>query len=169
MKRFVPFVALAVLSILITAGCSGGKPVTEHDRKEAAHFASEAKFALTIREWSRAEGLLEKAVKVDPQGDYWLSLGATRVRLKKPAAAKDAYQTALKAFALETTRNNKEPAGWLKQAYVLALLGRKEDSRAVLERAAKLFPNDSNVRAMSDPKGFEKMVSTPAFKDMALP
>ena len=160
--------ALVMMGLIFAAGCPGGKPVTAHDRKQAVYLASEAQFALSIREWARAEGLLEKAVKADPQGDYWLSLGATRVRLNKRAAAKDAYQAAVKAFELETARNNKEPAGWLKQAYVLALLGRKDDSRAVLARAARLFPNDSNVRAMSDSQGFEKMTSTPAFKDMAL-
>ena len=168
MKRFVMLIAIAALNLSTTTGCSRGKSVNEHDRKEAAFLASEAKFALSVREWSRAEDLLQKAVKVDSQGDYWLSLGATRMRLNKRAAAKDAYQAALKAFEVDTARNNKETAAWLKQAYVLALLGRPDDSRAVIARAGKLFPNDPNVRAMLDPRGFEKMISTPAFKDMAL-
>jgi hypothetical protein len=48
------------------------------------------------------------------------------------------------------------------------LLGRADESRAVIARAAKLFPNDPNVRAMSNPPGFEKMITTPAFREMAL-
>jgi hypothetical protein len=56
----------------------------------------------------------------------------------------------------------------MRQAYVLALLGQKDDSRSVIARAAKLFPRDARVQALTNPKEFEKMMSTPAFKEMAL-
>ena len=107
-------------------------------------------------------------MKLAPTGDYWLSLGAARVRLNDRAGAKNAYQAALKAFADESARKNTISEPWLKQAYVLALLGRKDDSRATIAKAAKLFPNDAKVRALGDPKEFERMVTSQNFKDMAL-
>lgn len=164
----IGIVAVASAVLALTLGCSQRKEVTERDRKEAAYLASEAQFAVSIQEWSRAEGLLAKAVKVAPTGDYWLSLGATRIRLKNRAGAKDAYQAALKTYAFDAARNNPVAEPWLKQAYVLALLGRQDESRAMLAKAAKLFPKDGNVRMLTNAKEFEKMVSSKNFKDMAL-
>ena len=164
----IGFVSVAGLVIGLALGCTQQKEVTDRDRKEAAYLASEAQFAVTMQEWSRAEGLLAKAVKVAPTGDYWLSLGATRLRLNNRAGAKEAYQAALKAYAFDSARKNTVPEPWVKQAYVLALLGRKDESQAMLAKAAKLFPKDTKIRALAEAKEFEKMISSQKFKDMAL-
>jgi tetratricopeptide (TPR) repeat protein len=164
----IGFVSLPGLVLGLALGCTQRKEVTERDRKEAAYLASEAQFAVTIQEWARAEGLLAKAVKVAPTGDYWLSLGATRLRLNNRAGAKEAYQAALKAYAFDSARKNAVAEPWVKQAYVLALLGREDESRAMLAKAAQLFPKDVKVRALADAKEFEKMISSQNFKDMAL-
>jgi tetratricopeptide (TPR) repeat protein len=155
-------------ALVLTLGCAPRKQATERERKEAAHMVSEAQFAITIREWSRAEDLLAKAVKIAPSGDYWLSLGATRVRLNNRPGAKDAYQSALKSYEEDSARNNAISEPLLMQAYVFALLGRHDASRAMIEKAAKRFPDDGNVRPLTDPKEFEKMLSSQKFKDMAL-
>jgi len=160
--------SIGLATLALTMGCTPKRKVTDHDRKEAAHLASEAEFAISIREWARAEGLLAKAVQVAPHGDYWLSLGVARVRQGNRAGAKDAYLAALKAYENLTAIDNTHADPWLKQAYVLALLGRKEDSRAVIANAAKRFPNDMKVRLLTDTKEFEKMITAPTFKDMAL-
>jgi tetratricopeptide (TPR) repeat protein len=161
-------ILMGVVALGLVFGCARRKPVTERDRKEAAHLVSEAQFALSVREWARAEGLFAKAVQVAPQGDYWLSLGAVRLKLNNRAGAKAAYQSALKEYEYDAVRRNGLSEPWLKQAYVLALLGRNDDSRALLAKAAKHFPNDAKVRAYSDPKEFERMISSQKFKDMAL-
>jgi tetratricopeptide (TPR) repeat protein len=160
---------LAGTSLLaIAASCTPQKQVTERDRKEAAHLASEAQFAMALREWSRAEGLLAKAVQVAPTGDTWVNLGAVRVKLNQRAGARHAYQAALKAYEMDTARRPGVTEPWIRQAFVLALLGRREDARAVLERAVKVFPKDTRLRALTTPAEFEKMTSTREFKDMAL-
>ena len=161
-------IVAGVLIVMVLTGCAPRKEPTERDRKEAAHLVSEAQFALTMREWARAEGLLAKAVQVAPTGDYWLSLGAARMRLNNRAGAKSAYEAALKSYADDAARNKAMSDPWLKQVYVLALLKRPEDSRALLAKAVKLFPNDGKVRALTDPKEFEKLVTSQNFKDMAL-
>jgi len=105
---------------------------------------------------------------MSPEGDYWLSLGSTRVRLGNRGAAKEAYNAALKAYEDDAARDSTRSDSWLKQAYVLAVLGRMDDSRAVLVKAAKRFPNDSKVRSFTDPKQFEQMITASSFKEMAL-
>jgi tetratricopeptide (TPR) repeat protein len=161
-------VALATILVFAASGCTRRKEVTERDRKEAAFLISEAQFAMTVREWARAEGLLVKAVAVAPQGDSWLSLGGVRMRLNNRDGAREAYQSALKAFEQESAQNNKASEPWVKQAFVLGLLGRKSDSQALITKAAKIFPNDAKIRALTDPKELERMFSTQNFKEMAL-
>lgn len=159
---------VAAMVLMFLLGCSAGKEVTERDRKEAAFLVSEAQFAMTVKEWTRAEGLLDKAAKVAPQGDYYLSLGAVRMHLKNRSGAKKAYELALNAFQHESARNNTSPEPWIKQAYVLGLLGRKSESQSMIAKAAKALPNDPKIRSLSDPKELERMFSTQNFKDMAL-
>ena len=162
-------VLVGVLVLAVGVGCGPRrKLVTDRDRKEAAFIVSEAQFALSLRDWTRAEGLLAKAVQMSPEGDYWLSLGSTRVRLGNRGAAKEAYNAALKAYEDDAARDSTRSDSWLKQAYVLAVLGRMDDSRAVLVKAAKRFPNDSKVRSFTDPKQFEQMITASSFKEMAL-
>jgi tetratricopeptide (TPR) repeat protein len=160
---------LGVLALGLAAGCGPKrKVVTERDRKEAAFLVSEAQFAATLRDWARAEGLLAKAVLVAPEGDYWLTLGAVRVRLENRGGAKEAYQAALGAFEDDAARDSTLAGPWIRQAFVLAILGRLDDSRALLAKAAKRFPQDTQVRSLMEPKQFEQMVTAPSFKEMAL-
>ena len=161
-------VAAGIMTVVFATGCGPQRGVTEHDRKEAAHLVSEAQFAISVREWQRAEGLLAKAVKIDPQGDIrstWVRRACGRAIAPGP---RKRIKSALKAYENDTARFATRSDPWLKRAYVLALLGRSNDARAVIEKAGKQFPNDPKVRALLDAKEFEKMVTSQNFKDMAL-
>ena len=46
--------------------------------------------------------------------------------------------------------------------------GRLDESRAVLTKAQKRFPNDKRIQGLLDPAQFQKMISAPAFKEIAL-
>ena len=158
--------------VLLLAAC--GKPrkeITELQRKEAAHLATEAQFAMNMRDWTRAERVLTQIVQTVPdEGVYWTSLGAMRLKLGNRAGAQQAYQEALKAYedeaAADKTKAEVEP--WLKQVQVLAMLGRIDDARKRLDQVVKKFPQDRRVRAFVDGKQFDKMIADPMFKQGAL-
>src|SRR5690606_29052809 len=116
MKMRTGVVATGALVIVLGLGCAR-KEVTERDRLEAVHAVSEARFAQSVREWARAEELLARAVELAPEGDYWVELGATRIRLNNRDGAKEAYQSALKAYEVEAARPNAKADPWVKQAY----------------------------------------------------
>lgn len=161
----------AGLALLLgaAAGCGEpAKPVSERDRKEAAVLASEAQFALTLRDWARAEAALARAVALAPDADWLLALGSTRVRLGDRAGAKDAYQKALRAFEDAAAVDAKRVEPWLGQITVLALLGRTQDSQALVAKAAKRFPQDRRLKELADPPQFEAMVNDPGFRENAL-
>ena len=139
----IGIIVLGLAALLAGAGCKPKpKPITDLQRKEADHLVAEAGFAMNLRDWARAEGLLAKAVQFTPDtGVYWISLGSMRMRLGNKPGAKIAYEGALKAYADAAkvdTRKEVEP--WLKQVQVLALLGRIDDARAMLEKTDKRFP-----------------------------
>ena len=56
----------------------------------------------------------------------------------------------------------------LQQVYVLGLLGRTDDARAVLAKGQKQFPDDRTVRAFAEGKQIDKMIADPRFKEIAL-
>ena len=167
--------AVTVVAIGLTLGTTGcgakKKQITELQRKEADHLVAEANFAMNMRDWARAEGVLAKATSLVPDnGVYWTSLGSMRVRLGNKSGAKQAYLGALKAYeaeaAADKTKADVEP--WLKQVYVLALLGRVDEGRALLGKIAGRFPGNRHVRAFIEGKQFDKMIADPLFKQAAL-
>lgn len=161
----------AVVALLGTAGCKPqAREISPLQRREAASLVSEAHFALSVRDLARAEVSLAKAVALSPDlGDYWLELGRCRVKLGNRGAAKDAYKSALAAYEADAKR---EPAARaqaiVRQIYVLALLGRADDGRALLAKALKDDAGNSMLREFSDTKQIDGMLASPAFKEAAL-
>ncbi len=156
------------LSAVLTAGC-GRKEVTSLQRKQAASLVSEADFALTLRDNARAETLLTQAVAACPDTpDYWLKLGSVRRRLDNRAGAKAAYEELLDLAKANYKRDAKNTQSLLQQIYALALLGRMDDARAVLEKARKNHPDDRNIRKFVEDGSLDRLPDDPAFKDMAL-
>ncbi len=164
------------LSVWLTAGilvfgasACGRREISEHQRKQAEHLASEADFAMTLRDWARAESVLAQVVELAPDnGAYWISLGSMRMRLGNRDGARAAYRDALKAFEAESKEAEAGADPWMQQVYVLALLGRHDDARAMLEKTARRFPESRTVRGFIEGKRLEAMLQDPKFKELAL-
>ena len=156
------------LSFVLAAGC-GRKEVTSLQRKQAASLISEAEFALNLRDYARAEPLLAQAVELCPDtAEFWLNLGSVRRRLGNLKGAKTAYEGMLDVVRDNYRRDGKDPSPLLQQVYVLALLGRMDDARAVLDKAQKNHPDDRNVRAFVEDHRLEHLADDPGFKEIAL-
>jgi Flp pilus assembly protein TadD len=156
---------------LVLTGAACGKPkakeITSLQRKEAAALVSEAAFAVQVKDLARAEGLYAKATTICPDdAKYWVDLGALRVRMGNKSGARDAYKAALGVY--EGVKGEEEPQALMQQVYVLALLGREKDARAVLATAQKKYPDKRAVRGFTDGGQFEKMIADPRFKEIAL-
>ena len=166
MKQFLPL--LLALVLLGAAGCKP-KEVPAIQRKEAANLASEAQFALTLRDYKRAEPLFEKAAKLCPDtGEYWINLGVTRRRLDNKSGAKSAFEQAVDVYRDAFDRDPKDTDAVLREVYVLALLGKVDDARKVLEKARKKAPESRELRAFSEAHQFDRILEDPMYKELAL-
>lgn len=161
-------IAPVVVALLFVAGCKP-KEVTSLQRKEAATLASEAQFAVQLKDYARAEATLAKAAELAPDtGKYWVDLGVMRVRLGKKDAARSAYKSGLAAYQAAAKADTTDAGPVLQQVYVHALLGQPDEARAVLEKAVKQFPDNRNVRTYVEGKPVDKMLADPRFKEIAL-
>ena len=163
----IPRLGLLAAAVLALCACHHREP-TKTEREQAANLSSEADFAVTVREWSRAEGLYAKAAALCPDsGDYWVSLGIVRMRLNDHGGARSAYKEAVSAYSGEFGRNPANAQNAIREAYVLVVLGRVDEARSVLDKARAKSPGDRVLRNFFENHGLDKMVSDPALKGLS--
>ena len=163
------WLGLVSLALVVLTGCSRHKEITSLQRKEAANLVSEAQFAITLRDYARAEPLLAKAVVLCPDtAEYWLNLGTVRRRLDNRQGAREAYEQMLDLSRDAYQRDAKNSGALAQQLYILALLGRMDDARSTLEKARKNHPDDRAIRAFVEGRQLDRLVDDPTFKELAL-
>ena len=159
--------ALVAAAALILAGCHP-REITSLERKEAANIVSEAEFATTLKDWRRAEGLYAKATALCPdQGDTWMNLGIVRMRLHDSSGARKAYKAALAAYESDSKREPANSSTAIRRAYVLVLLGRADEAKALVARERSAYPDDRRLRSFDESNGLDRMIADPGLKDIA--
>lgn len=167
MKRFL--LVLIGLGLPWWAGCKpNGASITPLQRKQAASLASEADFALAMKDLPRAETLYKKVVELGPDTPmYWQNLGVIQRRQGNVKGARSAYERALALHAGEYKTNQKAES-LAQQVWLLSLLGRHADAEKLIKRAQADHPNDPLVRQLADPKKMDAMRHSPDFQALAL-
>jgi tetratricopeptide (TPR) repeat protein len=152
---------------LASAGCHR-REITSLERKEAANVASEGDFAVNLRDWARAEGLYAKAAALCPdQGEIWVNLGIVRMRMHSPDGARSAYKSALTAYSDDFDRDSTNSMAVLRKAYVLVILGRSEEAKALVDKAYGKLPEDRMLRNFIEGKGLDKLIADPSTKEIS--
>lgn len=158
--------ALVLAAGVVLSGCRA-KEITKLERDEAANVVSEAEFALTMKDWPRAEGLYAKAAALTPdQGETWVRLGVVRVRMNNPGGAKDAYKSALSAFEDDYKLHPERTGSVIREATVLVILGRVDEARSVVDKAYAKSPDDRRLRSFVEMKGVDKIIADPGLKEI---
>ncbi|HEY1848814.1 MAG TPA: hypothetical protein VGG37_06395 [Opitutaceae bacterium] len=160
---------LALLAVLaaIASGCHRHE-ITQHDRMEAANAASEAEFAVSIKDLPRAEGLYVKAVALCPDdAETWIRLGVVRVQLHEGDGARKAYKSALEAFKDDFSKNPTHTASVMRAATVLVILGRPEEARSLVDKAYAKVPDDRRLKAFVEDRGLDRIMADPGVKSIS--
>jgi Flp pilus assembly protein TadD len=156
--------ALVTAAALALAGCRA-KEITQLERDEAANDVSDADFAVTIKDWARAEGMYAKAAKLCPdEADVWMNLGIVRMRLHNSGDARTAYKAALSAYKDSLKKDPSQSVTVIRIAYVLTVLGRADEARTVVADALQKTPDDARLREFSEQKAIDKMLADPGVK-----
>lgn len=156
--------ALVLAAVVVLAGCRA-RQITKLERDEAANVTSEAEFAVTMKDWSRAEGLYAKAAELCPdQGETWVRLGVVRVRLHNSDGARGAYKSAIAAFKDDFKRDPANTASVIRCASVLVILGRVDEARSLVDKAYAKNPDDRRLRDFVQMKGVDRIVADPGLK-----
>ncbi|HEU5079530.1 MAG TPA: tetratricopeptide repeat protein [Opitutaceae bacterium] len=166
------FVLLVAAVALTLCGCKKKpKEVSTAARAEAAQDAGEAEFAMSIRDYTRAEDLFAKAVVLDPTlPRYWKQLGAARLRLGNNKGARKAYEQSLDMVLDEYDRTKKESltaAFGAIESYVL--LRRPDEARKFLDQVVKDHPDNNEVKAFRENKMIDRMIAEEPFKSSIIP
>jgi tetratricopeptide (TPR) repeat protein len=162
-------VFLACAAALLLGGCQPAeKKITNREGREASALFSEAQFAMSMREWPRAEKLLLQAIAITPDAVFHQNLGSTRMRQGNRAGAKEAYQAALAASERAYAANKTDTDPLIKKAYLLALLGRVDDARAFVKKINQDHASDRLVRQFVDEKKLDAFLASPTFKEVGL-
>jgi tetratricopeptide (TPR) repeat protein len=157
---------LVSAAALALAGCHP-REITSLQRKEAANVLSEAQFAVTMRDWKRAEGLYARAADLCPDaGDSWLNLGIARIHLENRAGARVAYKCALSAYEADCDRDPANSQAVLRRAYVLVVLGRIGEARSAVDKARLKYPEDWRLRNFAQGRGVDGLVSDPKLREI---
>ncbi len=163
-------VSLLALLALLAAGCGKrAREITELERKQAASLVSEAEFAMTLRDFARAEPLFEQATQLCPDtGEYWVNLGMARKRQGNTAGAKKAYESAVDAFRESYDEDAKDVGAMLQEVQVLVLLGEIDEAKDALAAARKRAPENRDLRFFEERNEIDRLAKDPGFRAIAL-
>lgn len=160
--------SLVLVSTVLLAGCGRKVEVTPLQRKQAAALVSEAEFALTVRDFARAEKLLVEATDiVSDNGGYWVMLGNLAKRNRHHDLAKKAYTAGSKAFAAAYKAESTSGMLLMRQMYCEALLGHHDQAKMIIQQARAKHPTEPEIKAFDD-AAYDRMLANPNFKELAL-
>lgn len=160
----------AALAAALTEGCKPKpKEIPPAIRAQAATDASEAEFAMQIRDYARAEPLLTHAAELVPEEPrYWLQLGAARKRLNNPSGARKAYERALNLFQAAYKRDKSTPGPLFAQMEVYVLLGKPGEAKSVYDKLVREHGTEPDVKNFVEGHLYEQLLVDPKLKEMAL-
>ncbi len=99
-------------------------------------MVSEAEFAVSVKEWPRAEGLYTSATTLCPDDpDIWVKLGVARMRLGNHSGARDAFKSGAAAYKDAIKANPANTQLVVRLAYVYVVLGRPDEARDLVAKA----------------------------------
>ena len=169
MTRFDrPAIALLAVALLLSFGCHK-KEASKQDQLAAAEAASDAQFAMTIREYPRAQAGYKKATDLMPEnGDYWLGAGIAAFKAGDKSAAKSAYKSAANAYKAAYKKDKTALGAANQYVFVEFLLHEPADAKDFLIQVAKDHPENTGLNTFVNSNQLDKMADDPHVKDLAL-
>lgn len=162
------FIILAsVLSLCLFTACGGKKKeITQLEQLQMNSYYETAKREIFIKNYAAAEKALVEITKIDDTNySVWRDIGMLRVRLNKNSDARDAYKKALSASEAAFKKDVNDQGAFITRLQTLIFLGRAQDARDVLAKAAKDNPTIAAYQELNKQKAVDKLLDDPQIKD----
>ncbi len=161
----------ALVGAFVLGGCKGkdkavssaeAEAAAKRAQNEARLLATEADFAVKVRDYAGAEKALVKAAELVPEDhSLWIGIGLARSRLKNKDGARKAYERGSELLEKLYQKDPAEPGTLIAQIEVLLLLNREPDARKAYDRLLREHPNHPRTKAFVGEKEWEAMLSSP--------
>ncbi len=144
-------VIVVVLGVLCVAGCADQVPLANDCAQSLVDRATQA---FLDAEYEKARSLSEEVVHLRPDfAEAWVLHGKSCVLEGDTASAREAYERALQLHAERYRTNPEDTSQLAQQVYVLLLLRRDTEARALLTQGLEAHPADERLTLLSSGMG----------------
>ena len=156
---------VVVVSVLCFAGWGDPDPEAA-DRVQV--LTSQVAEAFHVGDYAKARSLWREVVTRKPDfAEAWVEHGMACAAMQDHACARESYERALQLHA-QRYRENPDDANQLQQqVYVLFLLGRDAEARALLTQGLERHPEDPQLALF--PSALENLLTASEFRKIRVP
>ncbi len=177
MRSFVsgcPSLILAVFLCVALVGCKD-KPKTpvpstpKAVAAEVGRIISEAEFAVQMKDFARAETLMNQAIALEKDdARHYMRLAYVAIQQANKTNARAAYEKALKCYIQESKGDGGNPAIILDIINVHLLLRQPAEAQKVLDAAVKQFPKVEDFKIMQKENAIQQMMKDPEIQSLSV-
>jgi len=112
----------------------------------AINYQSKAAILQSLGRDSEALGALERFVELNPIAEAYIGLGLTLDKIGQTEKATDNYRKGLRGYDQRIKKGPPNSNTIAQRAFVLFLLDRNDEAKAIVEKMLKVDPNDYEAK-----------------------
>ena len=118
--------------------------------KNAINYQSKAAILQSLGRESEAIGVLEQCVELNPVAEAYVGLGLNLDKLGHTEKATDNYRKGLRAYNQRIKKDPPNSYTKAQRAFVLFLLDKNSEAKAIVEKMLKVDPNDREAENLKE-------------------
>jgi len=122
----------------------------KNNPKNAINYQSKAAILQSLGRDSEAIGALERFVELNPVAEAYVGLGLTLDKLGHTEKATDNYRKGLRAYDQRIKKGPPNSHTKAQKAFVLFLLDKNSEAKAIVEKMLKVDPNDREAEDLKE-------------------
>ena len=122
----------------------------KNNPNNAINFQSKAAILQSLGRDSEAIGALERFVELNPVAEAYVGLGLSLDKLSHTEKATDNYRKGLRAYNQRIKKGPPNSHTKAQRAFVLFLLDKNSEAKAIVEKMLKVDPNDREAKDLKE-------------------
>jgi len=122
----------------------------KNNPNNAINYQSKAAILQSLGRDSEAIGVLEQCVELNPVAEAYVGLGLNLDKLGHTEKATDNYRKGLRAYNQRIKKDPPNSYTKAQRAFVLFLLDKNSEAKAIVEKMLKVDPNDREAENLKE-------------------